>query len=250
MPGQIFDEQSWRYEALVDWPKRLANEAPFFRELFAESNVQTVLDAACGTGHHVEMFHSWGLVVEGADFSQGMIERCRARLGESDRLHWVVRSFEQPVSPACSFDAVVCVGNSLSLAPDKNTVRLAVRTMVDSLRPGGVCVIQVLNVWAMSDGPTVWQKTLRLSVDGKDHILLKGIHRAGDGAWVEVVDLELGPNGLTKWSESTSLVGISPDDICLPAKSAGAVRIEAFGNYRREPYDRQASQDLIVVCRK
>ena len=39
------------YDALVDWPKRLANEEPFYRQLFERYNVKSVLDVACGTGH-------------------------------------------------------------------------------------------------------------------------------------------------------------------------------------------------------
>ncbi|NLE60696.1 MAG: class I SAM-dependent methyltransferase [Planctomycetes bacterium] len=250
MPADIFDEHSWRYEAMVDWPKRLANEAPFYRKLFADVQANRVLDAACGTGHHAEMFHSWGLSVEGADISEGMVERCRARLGASDRLRWVVRPFDRPAEPGGTFDVVLCVGNSLSLASDMDTVRRAIQAMLDSARPGGLCVIHVLNTWSLPDGPMVWQKTLRTRYDGRDHLLLKGIHRSGTNTRIEVLDLTLDQPSLERWSESTPLLSIAPEGLVSFAKAAGASQVETFGDYRRTPYDRTTSPDLIAICHK
>ena len=43
----------------------VGERGPFYRDLFAEAGVRTVLDTACGTGHHAEMFHSWGLASKG-----------------------------------------------------------------------------------------------------------------------------------------------------------------------------------------
>ncbi len=250
MSREVFDESAWRYEALVDWEKRLAHEAPFYRDLFAEVGVESVLDAACGSGRHAGMFHSWGLRVEGADISPGMIELCRARLGESDSLRWQVRPFDQPADPPASFDAVVCVGNSLSLAPDAETIQRAVRAMLESVRPGGVCVIQVLNIWSLPDGPMVWQKTRRVRHDGGDHVLLKGIHRSGRQAWIVVLDLTISRENVESSSESTCLEGIEAADLISAAKTAGASRVDTFGNYGRTAYNRDASPDLIMVCRK
>lgn len=250
MSADIFDEHSWRYEAMVDWPKRLANEAPFYRKLFADAGVRTVLDAACGTGQHAEMFHSWGLSVEAADVSEGMIERCRARVGTSDRLRWVVRSFDRPAEPTRTFDAVLCVGNSLSLASDMDTVHRAVRAMLDSTSSGGVCVIHVLNVWSLPDGPMLWQKTLRVRHAGRDHLLIKGIHRSGASVRIEVLDLTIDQPSPQRWSESTPLLPITADDLVSSAKAASASLVGTFGDYRHTPYDRATSPDLIAVCRK
>ena len=55
----------------------------------------------------------------------------------------------------------------------------------------------------LPEGATVWQKTRRVRHEDRDHILLKGIHRAGPRAWIEVVDLTLGTENVEQWSEST-----------------------------------------------
>ena len=56
----MFDDLTDIYEAMIDWPKRLANEGPFYRRWFERVGVQSVVDVACGTGRHAAMFHSWG----------------------------------------------------------------------------------------------------------------------------------------------------------------------------------------------
>lgn len=112
-----FDNLIDFYEAMIDWPKRLANEEPFYRHWFDKTGVRRVVDVACGTGRHVAMFQQWGLCVEGSDLSQPMIAYARSHHGESDRLRFVVRSFDQPIEPPESFDAAICMGNSLALRP-------------------------------------------------------------------------------------------------------------------------------------
>jgi hypothetical protein len=63
MSKSSFDDLTDLYEAMIDWPKRSANEAPFFRRLCEHSIVRRVADVACGTGRHADMFRSWGLEV-------------------------------------------------------------------------------------------------------------------------------------------------------------------------------------------
>ena len=146
----MFEDLTDVYEAMIDWPKRLAHEEPFYRRLFAEHGVRSVVDTACGTGRHAAMFHSWGLRVEGADVSPAMIDRARANFAEGDRLRWVVRGFDEPIAPGGSFDAAVCVGNSLPLAPDAATIERAIGQMLAAVRSGGLLIVQRLESLALA----------------------------------------------------------------------------------------------------
>lgn len=253
MPGNplptTFDEFVDAYDSLIDWPKRLANEGPFFQSLFTEAGVQRVLDAGCGTGHHAAMFHRWGLVVEGADVSPAMIARCRSRFGEGERLRWTVRSFETLSNSSGGFDAVVCLGNSLALAADMGAMRRAVRSMIARLRPGGFCVLQVLNLWHVPEGPTIWQKCVERTRGDERRVLLKGLHRVGVRGYIDLIDLRMTPGALTKRFDSPSFMGIETDSLIAAIRSGGGRLERLHGGYHGESFEREHSADLICVLR-
>lgn len=250
MAAEMFADLADAYDALLDWPKRLANEEPFYREVFRRVGVRRVLDAACGTGRHAAWFHSWGCSVEGADLSAGMIERCRRQFGTSDRLRWVVRSFDQPVAAPELFDAVLCVGGSLSLAPDQGAVARAIGEMLRALRAGGVCVLQVLNLWHLPEGSCVWQKCKRVTLGEREHLLVKGVHRAGARGYVDLIDVLLEPTGVTPRYDSAALLGLEATDLARYARAVGAKDVQCHGNFQCGAYQREQSQDLLVVIEK
>ena len=243
-----FAELSLIYDALIDWPKRLAREEPFYRQAFEQAGVQSVVDVACGSGRHAAMFHGWGLRGEAADVSRGMIELARRRLGEPPALRWVVRGFDQPITSG-PFDAAVCVGNSLALAPDRRTAAEAVRQMLAAVRPGGMIVVQVLNLGRLPEGPCVWQIVKRVTVAERDLLLVKGVHRCGSGGFVDLVVVPLDTEG-PPHTESVPLLAIDSDDLQQMARSAGAADVGLYGDYQRTPFDSGQSPDIIVVATK
>ena len=97
------------FEDLVDWPKRLAGEEPFFRSLFQRTGARFVLDAACGTGSHLVHLRAW-YDVSGFDVSPQMLDIARTKLPQT-RL-WVSDlddfSIDAPVDVvACLFGSIV-----------------------------------------------------------------------------------------------------------------------------------------------
>jgi SAM-dependent methyltransferase len=281
----MFDDFADAYEAMIDWPKRLANEEPFYRRLFARLGVASVIDVACGTGDHAAMFHSWGLRVEGADLSAEMIERARRKFGEPQGLRWTVRGYDEPVEAAGAFDVAICVGNSLALAPDMATVERAIRQMLAAVCDGGAIVVQVLNLWRLLDGPCVWQKCRRValppsvpgaavggtqplfadkglhavdhlpnasapsSVSFADALILKGVHRCGNRGYVDLIVGDLAGNAAMR-SESTQFLGIEASDLDRMAKAAGATKVTILGGYQDQAYERHKSVDVVMVAER
>ena len=235
------------YESLVDWPQRLTREEPFYRRLFEGPQVCRLVDVACGTGHHAAMFQRWGLSVEGADCSPAMIERARRTYGESPDLRWVVRSFDEPIDADEPFDAAICVGNSLALAADRAMVQRAMQRMLDALRPGGMIVVHLLNLWRLPDGPCLWQKCQRTSLPQGEVLVVKGVHRCGGRGFVDLIVAGLSPD-TGMHTESVPLLGLEADELERVARTAGAARCEFFGGYQGEAYARETSVDLILVA--
>jgi len=249
MNTSTFDQLADIYEAMIDWPKRLAAEEPFYRRWFQQAEVKRVVDVACGTGHHAAMFHQWGLDVEASDLSPAMIERARASYGEPPGLHWAVRGFDEPIPAAGSWDAVVCVGNSLALAPDLATVQAAIARMMEALRPGGVLLVHVLNLWRLPDGPCLWQKCLRTQLPHGDVLIFKGVHRCGEQGYVELVVAD--PDGGQLLAhESPRFLGLRAASLSEFMHRAGAAEVQYFGGYAGQPQDEDTSVDIVTVAHK
>ena len=49
----------------------------FFRRLFADNDVNSVLDCSCGTGRDILLFDSFGCDVYGSDLSESMLAQSR-----------------------------------------------------------------------------------------------------------------------------------------------------------------------------
>jgi SAM-dependent methyltransferase len=249
MEARLFDDLSAVYEAIIDWPKRLANEAPFFRRLVERCGARRVLDTACGAGHHAAMFHRWGLEVEGADLSPAMVTRARTMFGEPQGLRFVVRSFTVPVESTEPWDLVVCVGNSLALAPDEARVEAAVVQMLAATKPGGAVALQVLNLWQLPDGPCRWQKFRRLTLGHGELWVAKGVHRSGNRGYVDLLVAPLDASAAAPYTESIPFLGLEAEGLESILKRAGAREIQWFGGYQESRYDRAQSTDLLVVAR-
>lgn len=248
---EFFEISPELYDALVDWPKRLANETPFYRELFQRAGVNAVLDAACGTGQHVNLFRSWGLRTEGADASPSMVEYCRRQFGDSADVNWKARPFQEPF-PAGNrpFDAVICAGNSLALADRLDTCAQAVGAMLGCLRCGGVAVFQVLNLWRFAAGPVVWQPPRKIFLENQEHVLLRGLHRCDRLGYLELLDFHRVEGESLIGRHQAVFHGLEAEFLVQAAHRAGATGCEVFGSFQGEAYDREQSQDLIFVCRK
>jgi SAM-dependent methyltransferase len=249
MVHDSFEDLTPVYESLVDWPKRLAREAPFYRSLFAEHNVRRMADVACGTGHHAAMFYQWGLAVEGSDQSPAMISRARAAFGTPEGLRWHVRSFDDAIPADEPLDAVICVGNSLALATDPPAAQLALHQMLSAVRPGGIVVVHLLNLWSLPDGPCVWQKCIAVERLGHQAIVTKGVHRSGNEGFVDLVISSVAPPGLMT-TQSVRLLGLTSQQLESWAVEHGAKLLHLLGDYQRAGYDAESSSDLIMVFAK
>lgn len=246
---QAFELDPESYDALVDWPRRLAREQGFYRRLLDAVAARRVLDVACGTGRHALLLHSWGLEVEGADILPSMIDFCRARHGQTPTLRWVVRSFTERAA-AGQFDAVLCVGNSLATACDLATARQALAAMLAALRPGGVAIVHVLNLARLRPGPVTWQKCRPVRRGGQDHVLLKGVHRAGEQGYVEFVDITLTGGEPAAEFHAAALLPLSAEWLRDAALAAGGRNVQLYGGYGNEPCSATESTDLILVCER
>jgi hypothetical protein len=145
------------------------------------------------------------------------------------------------------------VGNSLALAPDAATVELAIGQMLAAVRGGGLVVVHVLNLWHLPDGPVTWQKCKRTTLPQGDVLIVKGVHRCGTRGFVDlmVAALEESSDKPPRMqTDSIGFLGLDAANLEAMARRAGAANAVFYGGYQQQPYDRQASVDLVMVAEK
>jgi SAM-dependent methyltransferase len=248
----LWDSLSGDYDRFVNWPERLDHEMPFLESALAEGGARRVLDVACGTGHHAIALAQRGYEVLGVDASEGMIHRARENAetaGVTARfvqagfggLHTVIRE---------SFDAVLCLGNSLPSLLSEEALEAALEDMADVLVPGGLLIVQNLNY------DRVWSQ--------RERFLPLECYRQGEAEWLYFRFVDFHEETLTfnmvvsqrrdgTWDyrvDSTELRPIFNEELTRQLCRAGLAVPKTYGGYSRRPYDPQESGDLIVVARK
>lgn len=143
-----------RAAAALPQAARRERELPFFRALAATWGWRRVVDAGCGGGFHLELLAVLGVGAVGVDLSLSALETApRGLVVAGDVL--------APPLPTGGFDAVLCLGNTVSLLPTRLTQRRAVAALARLLRPGGHLLVQGEDAGALvAAGPTVRTRSL------------------------------------------------------------------------------------------
>ncbi|MGD9146875.1 MAG: methyltransferase domain-containing protein [Anaerolineae bacterium] len=221
--------------------------ARFFQRVFAEHEVQSVLDCACGTGRHLLLFHSLGLEVVGSDVSEAMLVQARKNLaghGVEVPLHQAdYRNLPQTFGRR--FDAVVCLA-AIGYMPDETQVLRAFRSMRSVLRDRGVLILTAVP----TDRQWAEQSRFILNANTRDFSRIFAIDYLERTARYNVLDIHHGEErrGLEVWSIELTVLLQADQQRLL--EQAGFRSVEFFGSFVFDPYDRTASNRLIAVAQR
>jgi SAM-dependent methyltransferase len=119
-----------------DWRKEAQDVAEQIRSRFP--GARSLLDVACGTGAHLEVFRELFEHVEGVEIADPMRELAIRRLSGVPLHQGDMRGFDL----GRTFDAVCCMFCSIGYLDTVSEMRDAVRSMARHLNPGGVLVIE------------------------------------------------------------------------------------------------------------
>jgi glycine/sarcosine N-methyltransferase len=235
-----------RYDLASGPPgKREPQGAGFFRRLFAEHGVRTVLDCACGTGRHLLLFQSLGCVVHGSDASASMLARARKSLAAAGADVPLLEADyrELPRHFSRQFDAVTCLG-SIGYMPDETQCLRALRSMAAVLREGGILVLTAIP----TDRQWAEKPRFLLAENTRDVSRLFVVDYGQRTACYHVLDILHGEDrrGLEVWSAELTVLLRDDQERLLAA--AGFERVDFFGSFDFQPYDRKASGRLIAVA--
>jgi glycine/sarcosine N-methyltransferase len=223
--------------------------AEFFRKLFTQKRIHSVLDCACGTGRDLLLFHSLGLEVYGSDISVAMLTQAQKTLARHSLAIPLLRADyrELPQYFDRQFGAVACLSTSILEMPDETNVILAFKSMLGVLRKGGVLIL--------TQGTTdkQWRQKPRFipAVNTKKFSRIFVIDYFEKGARYNILDIYHSDEttDFKVWSIDFKHV-LLRDDLDRLLKASGFSQIDFFGTYQFEPYNKAESDQLITVATK
>jgi SAM-dependent methyltransferase len=235
----VFNDFSSLYDQMFPWEARLRREGPFFQQLFEARGVRSVLDCACGPGRH--------------DLAPNMVAAAEVRARQAGAaVEFRVASFTELAAAwgPVRFDAVVCLGNSLTLAPTDADVARALGEIATVLQPGGVAVVHVFNWDKLAAEGLRIMPALAATVDGRDVTLLRVFHHRGEVIDLHLVALARREGGVDTQIQTAAQRPVGPDRLVEYARAAGFTQVERYAGYDLAPFDPAASDQLILVAAK
>ena len=114
---------------------RAQREGPFWQGLATRLGWRRVADAGCGAGFHLGLLRALGVDAVGFDLALDSVAASRVR-------PVIVGDIARPPLRGGVFDAALCLGNTLSLLPDRAAQREVLAALGALVRPGGVVLLQ------------------------------------------------------------------------------------------------------------
>jgi ubiquinone/menaquinone biosynthesis C-methylase UbiE len=249
-PDDIYADFAERYDRFSGPigepdPVRLA----FFRQLFAQHQVQSVLDCACGTGRDLILFQALGCQVWGTDLSPSMLAQARKNLaGLGLKIPLTLADYrELPEYFPQPFDAVTCLSSSILHMPDDEEVVRAFASIRTVLKENGILVL------SQGTSDKQWRAKPRFisAVNLPEFSRLLAIDYHGRGARYHILDLWHSPerSDFAVWSVDYPHMLLQDDYLRLLTES-GFHQITVYGSYRFDPYDKKISDWLIAIAQR
>lgn len=197
-----------------------------------------ILDLACGKGRHAIYLNSLGFDVTGIDLAEESINT--AKKAENEMLSFFVHDMRE-LYWADYFDAILNLFTSFGYFDEESDNLNTLQSVYDSLKPGGVFVIDYLNAAKASSELiaaeiiTIDTIEFHISRKIKNDFIVKNIEvRDGDSVQLFMEKVQL----------------LFPGNFQEYFTTIGFEIIEMWGDYSLNNFDIGSSERLIIVGRK
>ncbi len=254
MENGMYDSLSADYDRFVNWQNRLSVELPFIIKQLQPLSAHSILDAATGTGMHAIALAQLGYHAAGADLSTGMVEKARMNaISAGVQVRFEVASFGAlaQVFEEHSFEAVLCLGNSLPHLLSPGELDDTLQDFTACLSPGGLLIIQDRNFDAVMLHHERWMEPQAHSEQNTDWIFQRFYDFDPDGLLTfNMVTLKR--TDQESWSQkvvSSRLRPILQADLVSALSAAGFTSIQSYGNMAGVAFDPESSGNLVITAR-
>lgn len=198
---------------------------------------ESILDIGCGTGNKTVLLGGSARIT-GVDGDPGMIERARADNARRNVTYALLDMAELDGHfPPGSFDAAVCLGNTLAHLAGLEAIMAMCRAVRGLLTPGGAFVCQVLNYARILDG-----NVSELPLIDTAHVRFVRRYVPRGKLLGFATELTVKETGETLRKE-TPLYPLRPEELEKAIREAGFVRQDHYGSYAGDPF----REDSFVI---
>jgi glycine/sarcosine N-methyltransferase len=256
----MYDTFSSDYDRFVNWNARLAMEIPWIEQQLQAIQEPagaplSVLDAACGTGMHAIALARLGYLAAGADLSAAMVERARQNAAEAGvqarfaaaGFGALARTFGEG-----TFEAVLCLGNSLPHALSAAELAAALADFAACLRPGGLLIVQNRNFEAVMASRERWMEPQAYQEGENEWIFARFYDFDPDGL-ITFNILTLRREGADGWNQQVMTTRLRPllqAELTAALRATGFQDIASYGNMSGAPFEAATSGNLVVTARR
>lgn len=249
-----FDNLALAYDNSIDWVARLKRELPLISSSFSKGSPKRVLDIACGSGRHSVALALEGADVIGVDVSPDMIATAKkhAEATSVSPTFRVVDMLDLEDAIQGEFDLMICLGNSLALAPDRADLGQIIRTIYSKLAANGVFLFQVLNFEAVRKSQTRFfpSKGGRLS-SGEEIVFTRFFDNLDES---ETATLVLSSFIKTQdgWQPTVSYQQVLQLDLDIVKDllTDNGFIAEYYSDYSQSPFDRDTHRNIVIRASK
>lgn len=241
----FYDDLASDYDSMTNFAQRLERTKPLMEEWHSRFQFSSVLDTACGTGLHSCVLAQMGIKTTGADISLQMLEKAKrnaTQLGAN--VEWIHSSM-QDLPKHCSetFDAVLCLGNSLPHLLTQSDLRKTLSNFAALLKKNGILVAQLLNYTRLLQNG---ERIINIAQNKDQHII----------RFYDFDQHLIRFNILTfRWIgkkashklQSTPLFPYTRELVSDALLSQGFSKVEFYGGMKFEPFDESTSNNLVVI---
>ncbi len=252
MKNDFYKDIAADYDRMIRWERRLSVERPWFEALLDRFHLRSVLDASCGSGHHVVLLDSMGVETMGTDASCSMLALARETLGTAglnpdERLRCAAWQELPRVVPE-TFDGVLCIGNSLPYVLNTELMRESLKGLWSRVKPGGILLIQYKNFEKLI---ATRQRLLPISFTPppEERIALRVYEYQSEHVLFNVFLLDKTDGEWSVRHHATPLKPYRPEEVAEPLREFGA-EVSLHGSLGLDPFVVEESEDVVVLARK
>jgi len=240
----LYEQLAYDYDEFGTISDYLGDEKTFFEDLFKKYGIKTVLDCACGTGHHLYMLSEMGFTVNGSDYSEAMIDVANKNLKKYGKniplCQCDFRFLEQKHND--KFDSIVCLTTALPHLHSDEDLVTALKSMKNRLNKNGVLVL--------TQGTTHFNLTLpsiQVIVNRNDFSRVFVIKNENQFQTIHILDLYHSETRTENNQYDIVYRLLLDNDYRKLLTEAGFKNIQIYGDYNMNEYD-EKSKRLIIVA--